>query len=53
MKEGVALAVEVRQVPKLEAELKELKETTTKLHNTHQAEVKGLCVVHEAEVERL
>ena len=35
VKERAALAIEVRQVPKLQPEVKELKEITTKFHNHH------------------
>ena len=53
VQEHAALAVEVRQVSKLEAEVKELKETIVKLRNVHQAKVEGFRAIHEAEVERL
>ena len=39
VKERAALATEVRQVPKLEPEVKELKTITTNFCNHHQAEV--------------
>ena len=40
-------------MPKLEAEVDELKQNISKLRNVHQAEIEGLCTAHQAEVERL
>ena len=40
-------------MPKLEAEVDELKQTMSRLRNVHQAEVEGFHAVHEAKVERL
>ena len=52
-KERADLAAEVKNVPKLEAEVDELKQNISKLRNVHQAELEGLCISHQAEVERL
>ena len=53
VKERAALAVEVRQVPKLEAKVDELKPTTEKLSSVHQVDLEGFRSIHEAEVERV
>ena len=52
-KERVVLVAEVKKVPKLEAEVDELKQNISKLCNVHQAEVERLRTAHRAEVERL
>ena len=52
-KEQANLAAKVKNVPKLEAKVDELKQNLSKLHNVHQAEIEGLYTAHQAEVERL
>ena len=52
-KERAALAIKVKQVPKLETEVEELKQTIPKLRSIHQAKVEGLRAAHQTEVERL
>ena len=45
-KERADFAAKVKNVPKLEAEVDELKQNISKLHNVHQAELEGLCTAH-------
>ena len=52
-KEQAVLVVKVKKVPKLEAEVDELKQNILKLCKFHQAEVEGLRTAHQVEVERL
>ena len=52
-KERVALAAEVKKVPKLGADVTELRRTISELHNAHQAELEGLRNTHQAKIERL
>ena len=52
-RECAALTAKVKKVPRLEAEVDELKHTISKLRSVQQAEVEGLCTAHQIEVERL
>ena len=52
-KERAALAAKVKMVPKLEADVVELRKIISEFCTAHQAEIKGLCKTHQAEVERL
>ena len=46
-------SAEVKKVPKLKAELEELRQNISKLRNIYQTKVEGLCTAHQAQVERL
>ena len=52
-KEWAALAAEVKLLPKLEADVAELRKTISELHTAHQVEIEGLHKTHQAEVQRL
>ena len=52
-KEWAALAVEVKMLTKLEADVAELQKTISELPIAHQDKIEGLRKTHQAEVERL
>ena len=52
-KERLALAVEVKKVSKLEADVTAFQKTITELCGSHQDEIKTLRGEHQIEVERL
>ena len=52
-KKHLALAIEVKKVLKLEANVTTLKKTIFKLHGSHQVEIETLLYMHQVEVERL
>ena len=47
------MAVEVKKVSKLEADVTALQKTISELCSSHQAEIKTLRWAHQVEVERL
>ena len=52
-KERLVLAVEVKKLPKLEADVTALQKTVFELRGSHQAKIETLHDSHQAEVERL
>ena len=51
-KERIVLTVEVKKVPKLEADVVDLQKTIIELRNIHQTEIERLRSIHQAETER-
>ena len=51
-KERIVLTVEVKKVPKLEADVVDLQKTITELRNIHQTEIERLHSIYQAETER-
>ena len=43
----------MKKVPQLQAEVEELKHTIVMLRSVHHAEVEGLCIAHQVEIELL
>ena len=52
-KERASLVVEVKLLPKPEADVAELQMTISKLCTAHQAKIEGLHRIHQAKVGRL